>query len=296
MKNNDLYTLIKMLINYIEDNIEDKLTLELLSNEIGLSKFHFIRVFKNLTNITIMDYVRSRKLASSLKGLLTTDMRIIDIANQYNFEHEQTYIRAFRNEYGITPSKFRKNHTAVEIIDKINMDVCTKFESGILFNAQFVVRPSFSVIGIKNTLFNDGNVTAAANVGMDFFFNHRHKIKNAINPNTYIGLTRFVDISANYDYYMPSIQVSNLDNIPEGMTGDTVPSRKYATFRYIGNHPVEEISYFTLSALFNYIDTTWKVNTNYDSYKEGGFYLEKINTEISSENYCECDLYYPLSL
>lgn len=134
----------------------------------------------------------------------------------------------------------------------------------------------------------------ATNNGRDFFFNHRHKIKNPINPNTYIGLTRFIEGVDNYDYYMPSIQVSSFEDIPEDMTTDSVPPCKYVLFRYIGNHPVEEISNPILSEIFDFINKTWTPKCNYNVFKSGCFYLEVINAELSSENYCECDILYPL--
>lgn len=298
MKNSNLCTDIESLINYIEDNIEDKLTLELLSNVICLSKFHLIRVFKSITDITIMNYVRSRKLASSLNDLLKTDLRIIDIASKYNFEHEQTYIRSFRKEYGITPAKFRKNHTPVKIVDKINMNFCKQFEKGILFNPKFIVKPAFKVVGLKDKIIGYENITDnTANFrGVDFFYNHRHRVKNAINPNTYIGLTRLTHPDADYSFYMPSIQVSSFDDIPEDMSIDTVPSHKYAVFHYIGNHSPEEISIFTMLPLYEYIFDNWMLQFNYDLYVEGSFYFEVINADVASENYCEADIYYPLPL
>ncbi|WBW97223.1 helix-turn-helix domain-containing protein [Oceanirhabdus sp. W0125-5] len=298
MKNFSLYEKIETLIEYIEDNIEEKLTLETLSDVAGLSKFHLIRVFKKISDSTLMNYVRSRKLASSLNPLLNTDMRIIDVANQYNFEHEQTYIRSFKNEYRITPAKFRRSHTPVKIVDKINFSFCKEFEHGVLFNPQFVVKPEFKVVGIKDIISEEDNFieNEANNRGVDFFFNHRHKIKNAINPNTYIGLTRVINNESDYTYYMPSIQVSEFNDIPQNMYCDTIPASKYAVFQYVGNHPVEEISNLTMLTLFDYIFQTWIPKLNYDFSKEGGFHFEEINSEIASENYCEANLYFPISL
>jgi AraC family transcriptional regulator len=298
MENISLYSSIELLIQHIEDNIEKNLSLEELSEHCCISKFHLIRVFKNLTNITVMDYVRSRKLASSLKDLLNTDMKIIDIALKYNFEYEQTYIRAFKNEYGITPSKFRKQHKTVNIVEKINLDLCKDFERGILFSPKFVVKPEFKVIGIKDIVPIEENTTKnlANNRGVDFFLKHSYRIKNAINPNVYIGLTRLVSNDADYTYYMPSIQVSSSADIPEGMCHDTIKGSKYAVFNYIGNHPAQELSKVTMKALYEYIYERWIPSLGYDFMEAGGFRFEEIDSKVSTSDYCEAKLYLPLKL
>ncbi len=295
MKNINFFSSIEYLIQYIEDNIENDITLELLSEISFISKFHLIRVFKNVADITIMNYVRSRKLARSLKDLLETNITIVDIAVKYNFSYEQTYIRAFRNEYDITPSKFRKEPIPLKIVEKININLYIDFKSGLLSKPLFIIRPEFKVIGIKDIIVEDENFTKnlANDRGVVFFFNNRHKIKNAINPNVYIGLTRIVSNDADYTYYMPSLQVNTFEDLPEGMCSDIIPTSKYIVFHYIGNHSPEEISVVTMEALYDYIFQTWVLESSYDFMLNGGFHFEEIDTSIASENYCEAKIYFP---
>lgn len=297
MKSVNLYRALVSIIQYIEDNIEEDLTLELLSEISYISKFHLIRVFKNISNITIIDYVRSRKLARNLSDLLNTSTNILDIAMKYNFNYEQTYIRAFKEEYGITPSKFRKAPIPLKIVEKINIDLCIDFKSGVLTKPIFVVRPELKVMGIKDVIRDEEKYTKnlANNRGVNFIFEHSHKIKNAINSDVYIGLTRLISNDADYTYYMPSLQVNNFDEVPEGMYYDTIPASKYIVFHYIGNHSPEEISLFKMESLYLYIFQTWISKYNYDSMMNGGFHFEEIDGSIASENYCEAKIYLPLN-
>jgi AraC family transcriptional regulator len=298
MEKINLHSNIESIIQYIEDNIERDLTLELLSEISCVSKFHLTRVFKSVADITIIDYVRSRKLARSVNDLLKTNLKVIDIAVKYAFNYEQTYIRAFKNEYCVTPSRFRKKPVPLKIVDKFNLAICMDFKSGILFRPQYIVIPEFKVIGIKDIIVARENYTKnmANNRGVEFFFNHSHKIKNAVNPNVYIGLTRLISNEADHSYYMPSLQVSSFDHLPDGMCCDTVPAGKYAVFHYIGNHPAKEISVFTMEALYDYIYQTWVPKNGYDFMEDGGFHFEEIDSETGSENYCEARIYFPLKL
>lgn len=104
MKNSNLYLLTEELIDYIEAHIKENLTIELLSDVSCLPKFYLLRIFKNLTNVTLMEYVRARKLACSLYEMLNSNMSILDISLTYNFKYEQNYILSFKNAYEITPS------------------------------------------------------------------------------------------------------------------------------------------------------------------------------------------------
>jgi AraC family transcriptional regulator len=45
---------------------------------------------------------------ASLERLLGTNCKLLDIALEYGFEYEQSYLRSFKREFGVTPGKFRK--------------------------------------------------------------------------------------------------------------------------------------------------------------------------------------------
>jgi AraC family transcriptional regulator len=62
-----------------------------------------------------MEYVGGRKLAHSLNTLLNTDLHILDIAYNYGFEHELSYIQAFSKEFSCTPEEARKTKKILPI-------------------------------------------------------------------------------------------------------------------------------------------------------------------------------------
>ena len=120
--NNDQISSIKNTIENIEREIKNDINLDQLSNEVGISKYHLHRLFKSLTDKSLMSYVRGRKLSCSLNDLSNTDLNIIDIANEYHFEHEQSYIRAFKQQFNMTPSQYRKSKCEILIEPKIDIN------------------------------------------------------------------------------------------------------------------------------------------------------------------------------
>lgn len=99
---------VQSIIDYVEDNIQEPLNMDIIASHIGYSRFYLHKLFSIYTGMYLMDYVRKRKLAYSLQDL-QTDQRIIDIAMTYGFNSSRSYSRAFQTTYGISPNKYRGN-------------------------------------------------------------------------------------------------------------------------------------------------------------------------------------------
>ena len=96
------------VIMYIEKNITDKLTVEEIARQVYMSPAHLHCVFKDFYGIPLAEYVRREKLKKSMCLLRETDEKISDIAYDVGFEHESSFIRSFKREFGITPGEVRK--------------------------------------------------------------------------------------------------------------------------------------------------------------------------------------------
>jgi AraC-like DNA-binding protein len=103
---NDLFE--NVLID-VEKGLRAGINFDILAKRYSLSYRHLQRIFKSAFKQTLADYIRSRKLAASFNDLLKTDSKLFNIALEYGFDYEQTYIRAFKREYGITPGHLRKS-------------------------------------------------------------------------------------------------------------------------------------------------------------------------------------------
>jgi AraC family transcriptional regulator len=105
--------LIKNVLTEIEEGIRDGIKADIIAKKHALSEGHLQRLFKTTYNQPLGFYIRTHKLAESIDDLINTDLKIVDIALDYGFEYEQSYIRAFKREFGITPGKFRKSENYV---------------------------------------------------------------------------------------------------------------------------------------------------------------------------------------
>jgi len=103
------FDLLENVLNDVEEGIWEGVNGNTLAKKYALSNRHLRRLFKFAYKQSLGSYIRSRRLAASLDDLLKTDSRILDIALDYGFNYEQSYINAFKREFGITPGGLRKS-------------------------------------------------------------------------------------------------------------------------------------------------------------------------------------------
>lgn len=99
---------IQKSLNLIEQNLTNELPLNLLAKHVGYSRFHFQRVFQKIIGKSIAEYIRERRMTQSARKLMITDQRVIDIAMTYRFNSQESFTRAFKKVYDMTPGDYRK--------------------------------------------------------------------------------------------------------------------------------------------------------------------------------------------
>ena len=81
--------------------------MEHYAEKIGYSKFYLTRQFKKETGLTIIEYIRKRRLAVSAFLLLHTHYTILDISFECQFQSQEAFTRAFKELYRMPPGKYR---------------------------------------------------------------------------------------------------------------------------------------------------------------------------------------------
>lgn len=288
----DSKEIIAACIDFIEKNIYRKITLCDLSNYTGISKYYLHRMFKSLTGESIMEYVQSRKLSSSINELINSSMRIIDIALEYGFDFEQSYIRAFKKKFGYTPMKARTDQISMIITEKINMNDILSVNNTMVYKPFFVFKQKFSIVGIQHKIYSRSGDKISNMLGCDFFYNHRSGISNAVNSDIYFGYTDWSKDLDGFAYYIPALQVKDLKHIPPGMTGISIPAHKYVVFRFVGFFRPDDIKGRQIGRLLVQMYSKWIFKSNYRF--ADTFRFEYIDTALSKDNYCELDIYQPI--
>ncbi|MFF2912868.1 effector binding domain-containing protein [Paenibacillus sp. NPDC057934] len=275
---------IERCIEYIEQNIKENLTAENIAAASGYSLYHFCRVFSLCKEMTVMEYVRSRRL--SLASIeLFNGRRIIDIAQDYGFETQ--FAKAFRKAFGYSPSQyaarmdgFLQNESIFEI-------------GGYLMNPVIVKKPAFKVAGYGiQTNVAEGNYTKEVASFWSQYEgeNLESKMYKILNPPKHgeVGLCIPALDSSNATYLLGVI-VEDFKQVTGDMLTASVPEAEYAVFT---TPPVDTSEgkdqrdfVQVIKSTWKYIFEDWFPGSNY-IYDEGKldfeFYDERCHSRVDT--------------
>jgi AraC family transcriptional regulator len=97
-------------VRLIEAHQGSELTLVRLAKEAHFSPFHFLRTFEAVTGTTPHQYMRRMRLRAAAVRLSSSETKIVDVAFESGFGDVSNFNRAFRAEFGVTPTTYRRRH------------------------------------------------------------------------------------------------------------------------------------------------------------------------------------------
>ena len=242
-------------IDYIEANLDFDISLSTVAKEAGLSQWHFQRIFKALTNETLKTYIRSRRLANSLDKLLTSESKIIDIAVSAGYESQESFTRAFKLAFNMTPNEYRKVGDKHMFLKKLefNSEYLTHINSSISLEPEIVSNKIRRFVGL-NTVFysvdsDKNNIGKKLPPLWDDFLGRMIEVENPISGTCY-GLVRQIKDSSDQLEYYAAVEVDEIELVPKGMVSVDIPASQYAIFTHRG-----EVK--SIDTTVNYIYSSW---------------------------------------
>lgn len=97
------------IIEYIENHINEDLTLDSIAETFYVSKYHIAHVFKESYGISIHKYITKKRLQMVCNALLNSE-NITDIFHQYGFKDYSSFYKAFKKEYGYSPKDYKEKN------------------------------------------------------------------------------------------------------------------------------------------------------------------------------------------
>ena len=228
---------IRFLIDYIEENLQEKINLEKLAAAAGYSPYHLHRMFSEMVGLPLHQYIKRRQLTEAAKSLIFTEQQIIQIALDAGYESQQAFTLAFRGMYKIAPEKFRHKHQFHPIQLKFGVSGnLSTMKGDRMMDIIMIEKEEMHLVGFKAS-------TQKGFLVIPRLWSKLHKAKNMIKNRTdynfvvgvndYSNNAIFTEEQSSFDYYA-AVEVSK----PEGITTDlsviTLPAGKYAVFVYQG--------------------------------------------------------------
>ncbi len=102
-------TLYESTVRYIENHIEEQLTLDNLSDRLHVSKYHLSHLFKEKIGISLHRYITDKRLSLCLDALYAGE-QVGDACLKFGFTDYSSFYRAFVRRYGISPRQYMQQH------------------------------------------------------------------------------------------------------------------------------------------------------------------------------------------
>ncbi|MGM9986436.1 MAG: effector binding domain-containing protein [Bacillaceae bacterium] len=280
---------IQKAINYMEEHLLDDISMNEVAKQANASVFHFQRTFTILTEMSIGEYVRKRRLTLAAQELVNTDCKIIDLAYKYGYETPEAFSKAFRRQHGVKPSEARKNIGKLKSYNRLMIQVSLKGVEPMKY--RIVEREAFQVVGIKRefSLVDDGNIKGIPVFWDEVNGNGTDDLLFQLNNGEIKGVLgvcvdkRVVEREQKIDYW---IAAEYKGDTPEGLVKLEIPAAKWGIFEVHGAMPD------AMPKAWKQIYSEWFPSNNYEH--GDGPELEVYSEEDPSNSDLYSEIWIPL--
>ncbi len=218
---------IERCLDFIETNIKEELDITRIAQSMGYSLFHFSRVFGICTDMTVMEYIRKRRLSLAATELYQ-GRKVIDIAVDYGFETQSGFAKAFRKEFGFSPTQYAARMNGYETTQEI-VNI-----GGYIMDCRIVKKPAFKVAGygINTNVVNSSYTKDVASFWEEFEGEEMEtRLYQLLQPLKHgeIGLCVPTSEDGNVKYLL-GVMVEDFLKVTEDMLTVELPEAEYAIF------------------------------------------------------------------
>ena len=261
---------IQSVLDYIDENIDEYLSVGKLSEMANCSAPQLFRLFVSDMGVTPIKYALRRKLYYAAKELVSNDIKVIDIASSFGFESHDSFCRAFKRVYGVTPSIFRKNayelnkfyrnnlycisgysipsslknsgKEAKNVSEQYkNIEEFEKFGEIFGYDPNIVTMPAVKLIGVER-LVSEGGPHKAYYDAYDRVFRNAPNRKYPNSENATYGFPRMS--SDGETLYFAGVEVTSLDFVPDGAVSVEFAEQLCAAVGFEGGIDYDTIDYY----------------------------------------------------
>ncbi len=140
-------SILKQTIDYIEDHITEDICADDAARAVNISSYYLQKGFQIVTDYSVNEYIRCRRLYLAALDVISTNKKIIDIAFDYFYDTPESFTKAFTRFHGVPPTQLRKNKSAIKTFLPLTVTISVQGGNNMDFSA--VKLNSFKVIGYQ---------------------------------------------------------------------------------------------------------------------------------------------------
>lgn len=140
-------------LTYVEEHLKDEISYEEVAKKACCSIVHYQRMFSYITDISLSEYIRRRRLTLAAFMLQKEGAKVIDIALLFGYQSPTAFTRAFINMHGISPLEAKKPGAKLKAFAPISFHISIKGESAMNYSIQ--EKEGFRLVGVKEKVSKD---------------------------------------------------------------------------------------------------------------------------------------------
>ena len=218
-------------IDYLETVLDDEIDEKKVTQLSGYSYSMFSRLFSIMTETTLSEYLRSRRLTEAAVILRNTDEKIIDVAFKFGYESSDSFGTAFKNFHGFTPSEVR-NGKPFKLVSRVQLALSVR--GGRSMNITIQKKQAFTVAGVNEQSINS---SLCPSVWNKLYKKYSHDELASLGSDQSMGVCHDVENSSIINY-MAGYIVNDVDKATSmGLDVLEVEEAEYAVVELVGSVP-----------------------------------------------------------
>lgn len=218
-------------IDYLETVLDDEIDEKKVTQLSGYSYSMFSRLFSILTETTLSEYLRSRRLTEAAVILRNKDEKIIDVAFKFGYESSDSFGTAFKNFHGFTPSEVR-NGKPFKLVSRVQLALSVR--GGRSMNITIQKKQAFTVAGVNEQSINS---SLCPSVWDKLYEKYSHDELASLGNGQSVGVCHDMENSSTINY-MAGYIINDVDKARSmGLDVLEVDEAEYVVVELVGSVP-----------------------------------------------------------
>lgn len=273
-------------IRFIEQNLQNDIDVFKVSREVCYSLYHFIRLFQSITGYSPKNYIQQRRLSEAVNELRNTNKKIADIAYDYQFGSHESFTRAFKKQFHISPLEVRNGQTltSLPLLMPVTEEYIFRSDKVKHRLPELVTLPEQYLVGLSFFIPDETEINDLS-LEWNRLIVEKDSIQNRTLPERYFQVQYW---SGNQElggmYFFTGVQVDLIVDVNPFFVVKVIPAGRY--LRFIHKGPANKVGY-TYKFIYNQFlpDTDYKLSKPFNFEYYGPDYKGPYNEDSESEIY-----------
>ncbi|MDE6964090.1 MAG: AraC family transcriptional regulator [Lachnospiraceae bacterium] len=240
---------LKNAVNYMEAHLGENISAADVAGAVNISPFYFQRGFKIVTDYTVGEYLRNRRLYLAGLDVIKGGDKVIDISHRYGYDTPESFTRAFTRFHGVSPMQLKAQPFRIQVFLPLTIEIAIKGGARIEYTVEQA--GPMKMIGLESTILVGSGFSETPRFWEEFqrrYLNplpenedakggNEREIRKAVLENQVgeFGICFGGGDGAHFCYAIAGIYRGGA--VPEGMKIFEIPAHTWAKFQCAGPMP-----------------------------------------------------------